>query len=99
MFVDEIHSMNRVNVPRSLIVVGAGPHTAVFYFVLSWITFVYCFERILIDVIVGIQTSRRRNLIVHGIFVGLYVTAMTFNIMGHEKQTHTVDMCMLICRR
>ncbi|CAF0783033.1 unnamed protein product [Rotaria sordida] len=62
---------------------GAGPHTAVYFFVLSWITLVYCIERIWIYLITDVRTSKKRDLIVHGIIVILYFIALGFNIWGY----------------
>lgn len=65
-----------------IVVVGAGPHTAVFFFVLSWTTLAYCLERIWVYLITGARVSKKRDLIVHGIIVALYFTALGFNIWG-----------------
>ncbi len=65
-----------------IILVGAGPHTAVFFFVLSWTTLAYCLERIWVYLTTGVRVSKKRDLIVHGIIVILYFTALGFNIWG-----------------
>lgn len=64
------------------LLVGAGPHTAVFFFVLSWMILAYCLEQIWVYLTVGVRVSKRRELIVHGIIVALFFTALGFNIWG-----------------
>ena len=62
--------------------VGAGPHTAVFFFVLSWTTLVYSVERIWVYVTTGVRVSKKRDLIMHGIIAILFFVALGFNIWG-----------------
>ena len=69
--------------------VGAGPHTAVFFFVLSWTTLVYCLERIWVYLTSGVRLSKKRDLIVHGIIVLLYLLALGFNIWGEKRTEKT----------
>ena len=65
--------------------VGAGPHTAAFFFVLSWITLAYCIERLWVNVTTGAPISKKRDLIVHGVIATLFLTAFGFNIWGSRK--------------
>ncbi len=53
-----------------------------FFFVLSWTTLAYCIERIWVYLTTGVRVSKKRDLIVHGIIVVLYLTALSFNIWG-----------------
>ncbi|CAF0714845.1 unnamed protein product [Adineta steineri] len=62
---------------------GAGPHTAVFFFVLSWITLAYCIECIWVYLSTGIRVSKKRDLIIHGLIVILFLIAFGFNIWGY----------------
>ncbi|CAF1182297.1 unnamed protein product [Rotaria sp. Silwood1] len=62
---------------------GAGPHTSVYFFVLSWITLIYSIQYIWFYLITNICTSKKRNLIIHGIIVILYFIAFSFNIWGY----------------
>ncbi|UJR31623.1 hypothetical protein I4U23_019105 [Adineta vaga] len=62
---------------------GAGPHTAVYFFVLSWTTLAYCIERMWIYMTTGVRVSKKRDLIVHGIIASLYTIAFGFNIWGY----------------
>ncbi|CAF1241378.1 unnamed protein product [Rotaria magnacalcarata] len=62
---------------------GAGPHTAVYFFVLSWTVLVYCIQRIWADFTTNINKSKKHDLIVHGIIVVLYLIAFGFNIWGY----------------
>ena len=65
--------------------VGAGPHTAVFFLVLSWVTLAYCIDRLWIHVTTGARVSKKRDLIVHGVIVALFLAAFGFNIWGSRK--------------
>ena len=70
------------SIERISFLVGAGPHTAVFFFVLSWTILAYCLERIWVYLTTGVRVSKRRDLIVHGIIVALFFVALGFNIWG-----------------
>ena len=66
------------------ILVGAGPHTAVFFFVLSWTTLAYCLNHMWVYLTTGVRLSKKRDLIVHGLIVILYFVALGFNIWGYD---------------
>lgn len=62
--------------------VGAGPQTGLFFFILSWITLFYCVERIYSHIATGIRASKKHDLVVNGMIGSLFLMAFAFNIWG-----------------
>ncbi|CAF1310119.1 unnamed protein product [Adineta ricciae] len=70
---------------------GAGPQTALFFFILSWITLFYCVERLWNHIVIGMHASKKHDLLVHGMIGSLFLTAFAFNVWGYVLCESTTD--------